>query len=414
MRNAVLLSIVDQALLSAFNLVLNLVFIAFATPSEFGRFAFVQAGTFFATSAQNALVVMPLNYLLPGRPAEEADARLAMLTSVNLALTALVLPAGFALGMAVEADATLSLAILAYFAVVMVRDYARNTLVVQGRIDLTLIFDVIAVVVASGLAAVFWRLVRPEAAVLGGLAGGNLVSHLVCRVDAKTDLRRFFAHLGAYRRVWRDTRWALQGALQNEVAVRGWVFLVERMRDTASLGILNAGRVAISPLLLIASAWARVARPRLVAELHRDRPDRIRRLLWTGGGIVLAVSLAYGLALVVAWPFIEDLALRRRYGDMGTIVACWWLYALAVGLTSVLSAFMEAQRRFRALAVTSFVGGLSTIVLLFVLLRAGCSIGTAVLALAGIGFGEFVALAVLTRRGTALSTAPAAEAEDRR
>jgi O-antigen/teichoic acid export membrane protein len=411
MRNAVVFSILDQALLSAFNLLLSLAFIGFATPSEFGRFAFVQAGGFFVTSAQNALVVMPLNYLLPGRPPEEADERLSMLTSVNLALTAAVLPVGFGLGAVVGADTTFLLAILAYFAVVTIRDYARNTLVVKGEIHRTLIFDVVAVAVASLLAAGLWRLIRPEAAVLAALAGGNLVSHLVCRVEAKTDLRRFPAHLAAYRRIWRDTRWALQGALQNEVAVRGWVFLVERMRDTASLGILNAGRVAVSPLPLIAAAWARVARPRLVAELHRGRPDRVRRLLWTGVGVVLGVSLLYGLALIAAWPWVEDLARRRHYGEMGTIVAAWWLQALAVGLTSVLSAHMEAQRRFRALAVISFLGGASALLLVFLLLRAGGAIGTAVFALAGVGIAEFVALAVLTRRGAVGGSQPAVDAE---
>ncbi len=414
MRNAVLLSIVDQALLSVFNLALNLAFIGFAAPSEFGRFAFVQAGVFFVTSAQNALVVLPLNYLLPGRPAEEADRQLSMLTSVNLALTGVALLFGFALGVAVEADATLSLAILAFFATVTIRDFARNTLVVRGEIHRTLIFDAVAVSVAAVTAVGLWRVIRPEAAVLAALAGGNLVSHLICRVDEKTDLRRFPTHLEDYRLVWRDVRWALQGALQNEVAVRGWVFLVERMRDTASLGTLNAGRVAISPLLLITTAWARVARPRLAAELHVGRRDRVHRILWSGAAIVVGVSLVYGLALFVAWPSLEEFVLRRRYGDIGTIVFYWWLYALAVGLTSVLSAFMEVQRRFRALAVTSLISGLSAIVVIFHLLGTGGSIGAVVIVLACIALSEFAALAVLTRLGTAVDGAPAVAVGERR
>ena len=48
MKRTMLISLVDQALNSAFNLLLNLAFIAFATPAEFGRFAFVLAGSFFA------------------------------------------------------------------------------------------------------------------------------------------------------------------------------------------------------------------------------------------------------------------------------------------------------------------------------------------------------------------------------
>lgn len=398
MNRAVVLSLADQALNSAFSLLLNLAFIAFATPAEFGRFAFLLAGSFFASSAQNALIVMPLNYLLPGREQREADATLSMLTSANLALTVLVLPASIALAAVIGADPALLLAAAAYFCTVMVREYVRNLMVVKGHILRTLVYDAIALGSTALLAIVFWKLLPPAAAVLAALSVGNGLSFLICRFDLKADIRRLPAHLSAYRAVWKDTRWALQGALQNEIAARSHVFLVERMRDAAALGMLNAGRVAVSPLLLVGASWCRVARPRMVENLGRGQVAEVLKLFWSGIAITAAAAALYGLFLLLAWPYLEAYAFRDRYGDMAGNLASWWLYALIAGQTSVMAALMEARRQFRVLAIVGLVGAVVSPLLVFALLAAGFDASTAALGLAAVALLEFLAFGALTMR----------------
>ena len=398
MTRAVLLSLVDQALNSGFSLLLNLAFIAFATPAEFGTFAFLLAGSFFATSAQNALVVMPLNYLLPGRAQQEADQTLSMLTSVNSALGLLVLPASVVLAGVLGADIVLLLATASYFLTMLVREYARNLMVVKGQIHRTLIYDVIALGATAALAVPFWKMFPPAAATLAALAAGNCLSLLCCRIDLKANFRRFSAHLSAYRSVWKDTRWALQGALQNEVMARSHVFLVERMRDAAALGMLNAGRVGVSPLLLVGTAWCRIARPKMVEELGRGEVGAVLRLLRSGAMVVAGAAILYALFLFIAWPLLETYAFRNRYGDMTGNIFCWWVYALVTGQTSVMAVLMEARRKFRLLAFVGFVGAVVMPLLVFALLLAGFSASAAVLGLTGVSLVECVIFGVLTLR----------------
>ena len=398
MKRAVLISLVDQALNSAFNLLLNLAFIAFATPDEFGRFAFLLAGSFFAASAQNALIVMPLNYLLPGREQGEADAALSMLTSANLALILLVVPAGLGLAAVIGADLPLSLAAVAYFGTLMIREYVRNLMVVKGSVHLTLIYDAIALAATVAFAIAFWQVLPPATATLAALSAGNGLSFFCCRFDLKADFGRVSSHLSAYRGVWRDTRWALLGALQSEVMTRSHVFLVERMRDAAALGMLNAGRVGVSPLLLVGSAWCRVARPRMVEELAKGETAAVLRLLRSGMVIIVGASILYGLFLWIAWPYIDAYAFRDRYGDMAGILVSWWLYALVVGQTSVMGALMEARRKFRALAIVGFVGAIVAPLLVFGLLSVGLDVSTAAFGHAGVAFLEFLIFGALTMR----------------
>lgn len=399
MKRAVLLSLIDQALNSGFNLALSILFIAFATPAEFGRFAFILAGSFFAVSAQNALVIMPLNYLLPGRPSAETKTDLSMLTSANLVLTLLSLPVGFGLATLIGADSVLSVAALAYFATLMAREFARNILVVTGCIHLTLAYDALAIVLTGVAVTGLWQVLSPEAAALGGLSLGNLGALMMFRVETRRDVSCFRSHASAYRQVWKDTRWALQGALQNEVVARSYVFLVERMRDVAALGTLNAGRVTIAPLLLVSTAWTRIARPKLVEHIRLGQRQPIIAILMAGASVVAGSTLLYGLALLIAWPFIDAYAFRDRYGDMTGIVLVWWIYALAVGLTSVMVSLLEARRQFRALAVVGLIGALAVPVVIGGLLLAGFEAPSAIVGLTAISLFELLAFAFIALRG---------------
>ncbi len=388
MNRAVLLSVVDQALISAFNLLLNLAFIAYATPSEFGRFALILAASFFVISGQNALVIMPLNFLLPGREHTERNRQLSMLTTINLVLAAIVIPVSIGIGLLLDAGPILTLSVLGYFLTIIIREYARNIMVVTGRIHRTLIYDISAVVASAVLIPLFWMFLPPEAAVLFGMSAGNLVSFALGKIDIQLDLKALVPHFRAYREVWRDTRWALQGALQNEVSKRAYVFFVERMRDAATLGTLNAGRVALSPLQLIPVAWARVARPKLVEELQAGQSKEVPRILWAGAAVIAGASVLFGLALVLAWPPIETYIFRSRYPGIELIVMCWWVHTLVVGLSTVASTLMEARRQFRELAIIGFAGAIVIPVLVFALLFAGMNGISVVLALAAVQLVE--------------------------
>ena len=398
MKRAVILSIFDQGMISAFNLVLNLAFIAHATPSEFGRFALVQAIAFFALSAQNALVIMPLNYLVPGRPAAEANQQLSMLTSANIALMAACLPLGLIFAYAIAADVTLSLVILGYFVVMLAREYTRNVLIVGGRMAGALAYDVAAIVFSALLVLLAWQWLPPVVAALFGVAGANALVLLIGRIELHWNSGAFVDHLRSYGVVWKETRWALQGALQNEVEARSYVLMVEAWRDAAALGALQAGRTVMSPLLLIAPSWRRIARPRLVEHFQHDRMDAALKLLWAGALVIAAAAIAYAIVLQLAWPLFEAYVFTGRYIDMQSIVWSWWLYAVIVGMAGVATTMLEALRQFRALAALGFGLAVLIVVLLAGLIANGFDLATVVLALAGVHALELLVLVILVAR----------------
>jgi O-antigen/teichoic acid export membrane protein len=348
-RRDLVFSLLDQGALSVLNLGFALVLIALATPAEFGIYALVFSSLFIVLSVQNALVVLPLNYLLPGRAAEEQAERAEMLVSVSALITGTTGLGAVAIAFWNGANPVLVLAIAAYMIGNLAREHTRNHLIVTGGMGRALLLDLCFAGASLIMAAVLWKPAGPVAAVLGGIAFGCLAAQFVPHARARFLPQRMMAHLKSYLAFRSDVGWSLAGAMQSEAQLRGYVYVTQFWRGAEGVAVLHAGRTLLSPLLLVANAWARMARPRIVAMLQRGE-DGVRRLLLEGVAVVLAAGAAYGVALILFWPIIDTLIFGDKYPDMLPVVVAWWVYAIGSGVEMCLSTALQARRQFRLLA----------------------------------------------------------------
>ena len=367
MNRELTISILDQALMSGFSLALNLVLIALATPEEFGLFVIVLTAMLIIQAVQNALVTAPLNILLPGRDDETQRRELSMLSAVNRLIIGGTLIVACLLAAFYATGPILALAIAFYLAMTAARDYTRDVFVVRGQVSLTFAQDIVYAVAAICGIALAWRFTDPVTAVVAGLGAGNVVALAVFRPGGAWRSGPLARELRAYRRPWSYTRWALLSGMQTEAQSRGYVFITEAWKGAATLGMLQVGRLLLAPMLLIAAAWGRIARPRMVAHFHNSRPRDAFAIL--GGGVVLlmAMSLVYGAAIAAAWAPIEEYIFRGRYGDMRMMAFVWWLYTAVAALNSCGATLLEVQGRFRALAMLEMVTAASCLGVLLLL-----------------------------------------------
>lgn len=345
------ISILDQAMMSGFSLALNLAMIALASPKEFGFFVIVLTAMLILQAAQNALITQPLNFLLPGRDAQTQDRELVMLSGINRLMVVLALVLACTLAWFYEARPLLAAAIAFYLAMTVMRDYTRDIFIVRGQVARTFAQDMVFILSSICAAALLWQNTDPVTAVVAGLGVGNVVALAVCRPGTGKRRSRMTEYLSAYRDVWTYTKWALLSGMQTEGQTRGYVFITEAWKGAATLGMLQVGRMLLAPLLLIAAAWGRIARPRMVAHFHNSRPGEAYAILGGGVLIILVMSLVYGAAVAAAWSLIEQYIFRERYGDMRMMAAVWWLYTTVCALNSCAATLLEVQRRFRALAM---------------------------------------------------------------
>ncbi len=365
MRKSVGIALIDQAVLSLFNLALNLVLIRLAAPAEFGRFIFAAAVVLVLTSLQNALVSTPLSIMLPGRPPAEQEEVARTIISFDFVFRCAAAFSAPIIGLMASDDFGFLVAIgLATFTT-LGRETARSLALAHERVFQCLRIDLTAIGGTIAAVAALWWWLPPAIASLVGIAIGNLVAMVAITSDPSPRRLKVSAAISAYRQqCWADTRWSLIGAGTTEVQYRSYVFALELFRDATTLAAVQAGRLLLGPLPLVVAAWGRVARPAMARDLAAGNPRTMIRLTVQGMSYVMAIGVLYCAALYVAWPLAEAWVFRGKYQDAGAMTAAWAGYMFVVICHMVLSVPLQAAMMLKELAqVTILTAALSCLLL---------------------------------------------------
>lgn len=352
-RRSIGTALVDQAILSLFNLGLNLLLIRSAAPAEFGRFILASSVVLVLTSLQNALVTTPLSVLVPGRVKAEQDDVLALLRQFDQMLRILAAAVASLICLLTDHSAGYLLAVAAVTYTTLGREMLRSQVLAFEQTTLCLRIDCLAVGLSLLATGLLWNVATPAVASLGGLAFGNLVATIVLApAERRTRLSRpSWEIVVAYRRrFWGDTQWSLIGAGTTELQYRSYVFALELFRDAATLASVQAGRLLLGPLPLVVGAWGRVARPAMARQLAAGDPHAMLRTATQGLAYVLAVGSGYCAVLFIGWSWAERIFFQGRYPEAGAMTAAWGAYMMVVIAHMVLSVPLQAAMRMKELA----------------------------------------------------------------
>jgi O-antigen/teichoic acid export membrane protein len=363
-RKSVTIALFDQAVLSLFNLGINLALIKFAAPVEFGRFIYALTLILVMTSLQNALVQTPISVMLPGRRAAERRDGLKTVVSFDLLLRMGCAVTAGALCLLTQWTPAFLLAVVVAVFTTLARETARNIYIASERVRYCLALDATTVVVAAATIAAGWSLYAPAVVCLVGYSVGNLAALALVARGLIPERLRPLQVIPAYRKFWQKTKWSLVGAATTEVQYRNYVFAIESFRGTSALASVQAGRLLLGPLALIVQSWARVARPVMAKSLARNDYRSAFTTFLTGLLLIVAVGVAYCAALYLAWPWLKALIFAGKYPEVALMTAVWAIYAL-INVTNIgLSSVLLAANELRDLALVSVGTAILTCLLL--------------------------------------------------
>lgn len=398
-----------QLALSAFSFCLNIYLLRALSLADYGVFAFAQVCSQLAGQISGALVATPLLVGLPALAGAVARSRLeALLFTVNAVTIAAfaVLAGAGALVSAVSITATL--AFVAFVCATTLRNYARCLAFARQRPLVALKGDlclctsagaaVVLVVIAGGGARL--------APVLAALAFANLVTAAweLVMLQAACQLRASRSALRRYRRIWRETRWALLGAATTVLQAQAHSLLVTLAAGPAAFAPLAAGQVLFGPVGVAINALQNVMRPDLAAAIARGDRRGVVVASVISTALLAGGVLVFGATLAAAWPWVSAALYGAKYHaePMAAIALGCGAIALCRALYTQPSSLLQAQRRFRGLALGTVIGAL--------LSTLGVALCLAVLSppwtLVGVLAGEAVFAVYVCRRAIAGVCAP--------
>lgn len=361
-------SLVDQALLSITNFAIGLVFIRYASKTDYYAYSQLLGYIALTIAIQGALINSTALTLLPQRTGaarlKMANAYLglqwglSLLIAVGGGVVIWLVPDLVAMDrVAIEMCLALSAMVIA----VWLREFLRNIQFIRLRPDLCLWQDVLYIlIVAAGVGALLLTHEVSASAMLYVLAAAGLLSALVWLKSAE------LAWAGGWRGqsellrdIWPYAKWSLPAGLVAWAFGNGYLLIGAQVVGPEETAEVVAAKLFTAPLGMVFVSWANIFRPRVSARLAAGDVSAVRNLTMVSMLAVLVIVLLYSAGLMLAYPSLETHVLGHKYQGLAIDIVWWSFFFFASGLSGISNGVLLAGGRFRhsfyAAAISSVI-----------------------------------------------------------
>jgi len=371
------MAILDQALFSGSNFILNILLVRWLAPADYGAFAVVFAIFLFLSGFYNALLLEPMSVLGPGRYPDQIDTYLAIQVRIHFALT---IPLGIMaalVGLFLQAshigDIRLAQALigsgLALPFMLLLWLVRRMFYVLKRPADALLSSGLYGIFLFTGIWMVHRNGADSSLLAFGLMGAASLLSGLWVGGRFITQRRQNvpLAMSEILRAHWDFGKWLVATAILSLGATYAQTFLAAGMINLEAAGALRAMQNFMQPMERFVTAIALLGLPALAYDFGRGHLTSLRRK-----GIFITVALtgmavAYEIAIWLLAGPLEQLVYGGRYaayaGLIGLIGLVAVFTALSTGFSLILRAIQKPQIYLIIGIVTSVVGLSSALIL---------------------------------------------------
>jgi O-antigen/teichoic acid export membrane protein len=388
----VAVSVLDQLLLSALNLLIGAAFVVLSPKEEYGNYVLVFGFLLLLSSIQNALVNTPLT-ANGSKLTGEARARFIEgmygVQTAACVVTALVLGVGVWLWPVGDRHGHLVLAAATVVAVFgsWMREFRRTEGFLEQRPTSVLWGDLAYVALCCAALGVELA-VRHRLSATGALMWVGLAGIL-------TGLRRPSAlRPPDWVLLWPQVRWTLPNVVVTWLQGNSFPYFAAIIAGTRGAADLAAARLFVMPISLLAVGWARVFQPQAGEKLADSDPEAALAMARTGALQLFSVGIGYGVLLLGFGALGGWRLLPAQYSGITTPIILWWIYFLVSSTRGVATVGLIAHLAFKQLFSFSVVTALASVPLMIV---AGRWLGPEFIIL-GMALGEGLLAAVSWRQ----------------
>lgn len=406
LRSPLVLSLIDQVVVSAASLALSFWLISRWSPEAFGVFAIVSSIALTGLALHQALAGAQLP-LMRSHASSDAECSEVLATAWVIAL-AVALAVGvattvgfYALG---EGDGPAVPLLAGLFVFLHIcREHVRTYHFAVFEVGHALVNDLVQVVLAlaviTAAAAMGWTV--DLTLILMALVLSSAAAPLPTLLARPHDfvVRLDIAVRTRAATLWRKhSRWALMGASASEMQSRGHVAAVSMFFSVADLGIIQAALMLMRPINLLLVAWSRVARPvmaRQFAEKHVAAATRYGHFSALGFAVT---TLCYLVVLWLAWPLLATHVLPPAYRGLQAVVPVWGIVTIFGVLRAIYSIEAQCVPIFREAFFASAVSAIVVSIGLCIAVLFGSANSTVVAIAVGESAGLVMLLMILHKR----------------
>ncbi|MBB85721.1 MAG: hypothetical protein CMP06_00225 [Xanthomonadales bacterium] len=353
-----MIAIIDQAMLSALNLLIGLAIIRLGEKLDYGIYVQLFTLLLLAQSLQDAAINAPMVALAPQHRARRMRAICAQLFRLQLGLSILVAFLAFtgilATSWRVGAEALppstawpFALAVLGHTARGYARDYAFLLLLPKRVLALdTLYVGLVLLGLAAGVALerldVEWVF---GCIATAGLAAGGFGLQ-------QTGLRPFGQHgrgRDVFRKAWALGRWAIPSVVLWWLSNYAVIYVVAVLMGVLATADVGASRLLLMPIGLCSVAWGNIFLPRASRWIAAHDFAQVEKVAAVASVLLALLIGIYMLVLLAVYDWLEAWVLGEEYAGLEGLTIAWAVYFGALSFRSAATHALSAGAQYRSL-----------------------------------------------------------------
>lgn len=341
-----IISIFDQALISAGNFGTGVILARTLDPPVFGVFVLANLTLWLTLAVQNAVTLQPL--VVNGAALGDGDFRRYLRANLPLQAAFIACSSLMVAGVAVLWEPFRALALPLAVAAVFFQgqEFCRRVLYTRLHLKAAVLnnvvnYDLQAVLVG----ALAWAGVLGLASALWAIALTSLLASLL----GVWQLRRFASHeredVGSVaRRNFQLAKWLLPSTILASVSAEAYPFLLANLAGLAATAGYGVIRQVMGPIQLLARPLENYYLPRATRAVAEAGTPGITRVLWRAVGVTAPPYLLYLLAVAAAPAFLLERTFGPAYGEYAPSVRLFVLAALLYFPLLILRIEVNARR----------------------------------------------------------------------
>lgn len=371
-RKDIVISFVDQVLLSAANFAIGVFLIKNTSKEDYGVYVFAYAIILFIIGVQNALITNQMTVMAPRKESAERDAFCsALMVGQYLMAIPLGMLSVFLLWLFVDygfiagTDSNMSLAVVVATQGILLREFFRVFFFLKVKSRVVLLIDVIHIAIIF-LGLFVARSIVPEhlnVAAIMAFGFSSLISGVLAAYWSGISLRSRLAEtVVTLRDAWTNGKWALGGVVVTWFDNQSCVYLLTFLSGPAATADVNAARLFLMPVALLNTSVFRVLMPKWA---HYRSENQVQHISSSARKALILIVASIGVYLITLLS-IKDVAigflLTKEYSKLNTLIVLWGCLFLAQAFRSNYSALLQVFERFRAITLLNMAS--ATVVIL--------------------------------------------------
>lgn len=379
LRKSVLISFLDQAILSLMNVSIGVFLIRNTSKDNYGLYVLAYSAILFVVSVQNALITNQMTVIAPRKGGDDRERFCASLASAQyLIFVPIVIGCLLVLGLIEHykilnaAQLDLAFAVGVASLGVVLREFFRSLFFLKLKPQIVLLIDLIHVgLVFAGLLAArhfFPGNMHTFAILAVGIA--SAIAGVFGIVVAGIASEKYFSEMSAsLSESWKHGKWALGGVIITWLQDQSYVYLLSLLAAPASTAEANAARLFLAPLALLNASIARTMMPRWSYLRHEGDFASLHKTARQAGMLVVSIVIIYVIFLLFFRDRITSIVLTQEYADTGVLITLWGCVFVAQSVRSNQSIVLQVLHKFRALTLLNGASAIIVILSSFVLIK---------------------------------------------